>query len=297
MSKLKAITPTSAIQKKPKILIYGKPGAGKTWASLDFPKCYYIDTEGGANLKHYTDKLKASGGMYLGVEQGAMDFPTVIEQIKLLGTEKHDYKTVVIDSISKLYNTAISNESERLGDKDAFGASKKPAIAYMRRLVNWLSKIDMNVILIAHEKSEWGQDSKGDRVEIGVTFDAWDKLEYELDLCLNIYKSGALRQARVRKSRLEAFPEANIFKWSYEDFAKLYGKDVIEKTPESLVLATEDQLKELQKLFETVRIPEGQEEKWLKQANADGWEDMTSKSVAWVIDYIKKTYLNQKEGK
>lgn len=291
-SKLKAVEPKSAEPKKPKILIYGKPGVGKTWASLDFPNVYYIDTEGGANMSHYTDKLKAAGGVYMGPEQGSLDFETVIEQIQALATEDHGFKTVVIDSVSKLFNTAIAVEVERLGDKDAFGASKKPAVAYMRKLINWLSRIDLNVILVSHEKSEWGLNSKGERVEIGQTFDAWDKLEYELDLCLNIVKAGPSRTARVRKSRLTEFPDASTFSWSYKDFSEKYGVEVIEKKSEAITLATPEQLAEIKKLLETVRLPEGQEEKWLKAAQVDGWEEMSKDRIAKAIDHIKKTYLN-----
>ena len=295
-SKLKAVEPKSAEPKKPKILIYGKSGVGKTWASLDFPNCYYIDTEGGANLNHYTDKLKNSGGAYMGTDQGSLDFATVIEQVQALATEDHTYKTLVIDSISKLFNTAISDEAERIGDKDAFGASKKPAVAYMRRLINWLSRIDMNVILISHEKTEWGLDGKGQRVEVGSTFDCWDKLEYELDLCLNIIKAGATRNSRVRKSRLTGFPDASVFPWSYADFAKLYGKDVIEKKTEAITLATPEQLKEVERLLSLVKLPEGQEDKWLKQANVEGWGEMETSRIQKAIEHIKTTYLNADKG-
>lgn len=294
-SKLKAVEPKSAEPKKPKILIYGKPGAGKTWASLDFPGCYYIDTEGGANLDHYTDKLKNSGGMYMGPEQGSLDFDTVIEQIQALATEDHNFKTVVIDSVSKLFNTAIAMEAERLGDKNAFGADKKPAVANMRRLINWLSRIDLNVILISHEKPEWSLNAKGERAETGATFDCWDKLEYELDLCLNVVKAGPNRIARVRKSRLQAFPDASTFAWSYDEFSKMYGKEIIEKKSEQIVLATDEQLAEVKRLLNTVKLPDGQEEKWLKAKQVDGWEEMSSESIAGAISHIKKTYLNTEE--
>lgn len=295
-SKLKAVEPKSAEPKKPKILIYGKPGVGKTWASLDFPNVYYIDTEGGASMAHYTDKLKNAGGVYFGPEQGSLDFETVIEQIQALATEEHNFKTVVIDSVSKLFNTAIAVEAERLGDKDAFGASKKPAVAYMRKLINWLSRIDMNVILVSHEKPEWGLNAKGERVEIGQTFDAWDKLEYELDLCLNVVKAGPNRTARVRKSRLNEFPDASTFSWSYDEFAEKYGKSVIEKKSEAITLATPEQLAEIKKLLETVKLPEGQEDKWLKAAQVDGWEEMETARIAKAINHIKKTYLNMEKG-
>src|ERR1700733_12615163 len=96
-SKLKAVDPKAAEPSRPKITIFGKPGVGKTWGALDFPNVYYIDTEGGADLAHYTDKLKKSGGVYFGPEQGASDFETVIEQVKALATEDHSYKTLLID--------------------------------------------------------------------------------------------------------------------------------------------------------------------------------------------------------
>jgi len=290
MTKLKAVDPKQAEPSKPKILIYGKPGVGKTWTSLDFPGVYYIDTEGGADLQHYTDKLKASGGMYFGPEQGSLDFQTVIEQVQGLATEQHDFKTVVVDSVSKLYNTAIDREAERLGEKDAFGASKKPAISQMRRLVSWLTRLDMNVILIAHEKTEWGMVN-GQRAEVGSTFDCWDKLEYELHLCMNIIKAGPNRNAKVRKSRLIGFPDGDSFKWNYQDFAARYGKDIIEKKGVQVQLATEDQLAQLKNLLQVVKLPEGMEKKWLEAAKAEAWAEVDQEKVQKSIDFIKNTYI------
>jgi hypothetical protein len=60
-SKLLAVSPDTVEPKKPKILIFGPAGVGKTWAALDFPGVYYIDTEGGADLGHYRERLKAAG--------------------------------------------------------------------------------------------------------------------------------------------------------------------------------------------------------------------------------------------
>ncbi len=295
-SKLKAVDPKETEPSKPKILIYGKPGVGKTWFSLDFPGVYYIDTEGGADLKHYTDKLKKSGGMYFGPDQGSLDFQTVIEQMQALATEKHAFKTVVLDSISKLFSLEIAKEAERLGDKNAFGADKKAAIAYMRKLISWLTRLDMNVILIAHEKPLWGVDSKGERSEIGVTFDAWDKLEYELHLCLNAFKVGKDHKARVTKTRLTGFPAAEVFALSYSDFATRYGKDVVEGGVKQIILATPEQLSALKSLFDVVKLPENYEELCFKKANVESWADMESDRVQKVIDNIKTTYIKQGEA-
>jgi hypothetical protein len=281
-SKLLAKAPKAAEPSKPKILIFGKSGVGKTWTSLDFPKCYYIDTEDGANLGHYTDKLEKSGGVYMGQADGSLDFKTVLDQIKALATEDHDYKTLIIDSITKLYNTVIANAQETLGDKDQFGASKKPAISMMRQLVNWLCRLDMNVILIAHEKINWANGE-----QVGVTFDCWDKLEYELHLALQITKRGDQRTAIVRKSRLLGFADASSFTWSYDDFAKRYGKDVMETKSKQITLASAEEVAEVKRLLENVRISDEDITKWFTKASVTTWEEMSDEQIKKVITFLK----------
>jgi len=289
-SKLAAVQPKAAAPSKPKTLIYGAPGVGKTWASLDFPTVYYIDTEGGANLAHYMEKLDASGGVYLGPEQGALNFDIVLEQIQSLMTEQHDYKTLVIDSISKLFNTAIADEASRLtreNKKDEYGASKKPAVAYMRRLVALLTKLDMNVILVSHEKDEYTGEGSNREVT-GKTFDCWDRLEYELHLCLHIRKQGGSRVARVRKTRLLEFPDASIFPWSYAEFADRYGRDILERNANPVVLADETQVKEIESLLKLINLPEGTVDKWLSKANATSFEEMDAETIGKCIAFVRE---------
>lgn len=286
-SKLKAKDPTTAEPSKPKMVLYGPSGVGKTWFSLSFPSVYYIAPEDGASRKHYTDRLKSSGGVYLGPEDGALDFDTVIEQLKALSTEKHPYKTVVIDSITKLFNQCIHNEAERLGDKNAFGADKKPAIAYMRRLVNAVARLDMNVLLIAHEKAEWGTDDKGQRVEVGRVADCWDKLIYELDLAFFAQKRGASRYAMTKKSRLQGFPEGESFKLDYPDFAERYGKDIIEKYVSVIALASDEQVSEINRLVDLLKIDAGTIDKWLEKANAESIEEFNTEQANKIITSLK----------
>jgi len=286
-SRLKAKDPKQAEPSKPKILIFGKPGVGKTWQALDFPSVYYIDTEGGADLSHYTDKLKASAGAYMGPEDGSLDFQTVIEQFQALASEDHGFKTVVIDSISKLFNTEVANEQARLGEKDQFGASKKGPIRLMRQLVHWVSRIDLNVIFIAHEKAMWGKDNTGQQAQIGTTFDCWDKLEYELHLALEISKVGGSRYALVTKSRLTGFPDREQFDWSYPEFARRYGKDIIEAEAKKIELAGEDSIKEARRLCEALRIEREEIQKWFDKAGCTSWEEMAETDVAKVIKFLK----------
>ncbi len=290
-SRLKAIPPKAAAPSKPKALVFGKPGVGKTWTALDFPSVYYIDTEGGADLPQYTDKLEASGGMYFGPEQGSLDFNTVLDQVLALSTETHGFRTLIIDSITKLFAATIAQEAERLGSSDQYGASKKPAVAYMRRLVTRLTKLDMNVILIAHETAEWGLNDKGQREQIGATFDAWDKLEYELHLALHITKRGNSRYAQVRKSRLIGFPDMSQFEWSYDAFAERYGREVIEGASTPLVFASPEVVAEIERIVSLVKLPDDWSAKQLQKVSAESWSELTEeqaeKTLAFLNDRLK----------
>lgn len=295
-SKLLAVSPETVEPRKPKILIYGPPGVGKTWASLDFPSVYYVDTEGGADLSHYREKLKAAGGMYFGPDQGSLDFDTVISQVEALATEEHPYRTIVFDSITKLFSAAIADEQARLGDKDAFGASKKGPIRQMGRLIRWINRADMNAVLIAHQKDMWGKDDKGQQSVIGQTFDGWEKLEYELHLVMRISKLGAgetsKRYAHIGKSRLVGFPEGQKIDWSYAEFAQRYGKDVIENVVTPLVLADAEQVAEINALLKKIPLPDGTVDKWFTKAGVETFSEMDKDTIAKCIAYM--TQLKEK---
>lgn len=286
-SKLKAVAPKAAEPSKPKVLIFGREGIGKTMFTLQFPNVYFIDVEGGASRDHYTDLLEKAGGVYMGTEQGALDFETVIEQVQALAKEKHSFKTLAIDSITKLFNTAIAEEAERLGEKNAFGADKKAAVQYMRRLVVWLMRLDMSVILTAHQKDVWGINGAGVREATGVGPDCWDKLPYELDLTLNIQKAGPRRIGKIGKSRLLGFPETETFEFTYAAFAERYGRDVIETESKPLVLATSEQVGEIKRLLDLVKLPDGQAAKWLSAASAEDWSEVDEDKATKVIGALK----------
>ncbi len=286
---LKATDPKQAKPSKPKILMFGKAGVGKTWGALDFPSVYYIDTEGGANLSHYTDKLKASGGVYLGPDQGANDFAVVTEEIQTLATTKHGYRTLVIDSLSKIFNTQVSADLERIQarqiasgneGKETYGAEKKPAVNWVRRWLRWFDKLDMNVLLICHEKDQY-RDGK----LVGVTFDAWDKLDYELHLALNISKQGASRKARVTKTRLDGFPDATTFDWSYAAFAERYGREVMEASAVPTEMASAEQVAQFAGLLAVVKVDPKVLEKWEENGEP---ADLAKDDLQKRIDYLTK---------
>ena len=286
-SKLKAKAPELVKQGKIKAVLYGVSGVGKTTLALSFPAPYYFDVEGGAKGPQYRDLLKKSGGAYMGPEDGTLSFDTLIDQMQALATEKHGFKTLIVDSLTKLFQSTIAAEAERLGDKDAFGASKKPAIAAMRRLVMWASRLDMNIWFICHETAEWGIVN-GQRAEIGRVADVWDKLIYELDLAVQATKRGPQRVALVKKSRLTGFPDADSFPLDYAEFAARHGKESVEANAESITLALPEQVAEVTKLLDLVKTDPADIQKWFDKANVATWAEMTSDQIAKVIDFLRK---------
>jgi len=287
-TKLLGTAATIIQARHPTILLYGPSGVGKTVLTTQFPDVYFIDSEGGATQPEYRQRLIDAGALYLGPNDGAASLDVVLDQVKALATTEHDRKTLVIDSITKVFTNEVSREAERLqdaGKKNEFGADRKPAVGAMRQLVAWLPRLNMNVILIAGETAEWGLVN-GERAQIGTTFDCWPRLEYELDLAIGMFRAGSKRLARVRKTRLSAFPQGDTFDCTYEELAHRIG-DVIEAAPEKEAFATPVQLAEVARLLDIVRLDEGTVDKWLAAANVSAWEEMSEERIAKAITYLQ----------
>ena len=294
-TKLKAHPPLEVQPGHCKGLLFGESGVGKTWFALRFPRPYYIDTEGGADLKHYMKRLHDAGGGYMGPADGACDFDVILDQIKALATEAHQYQTVVIDSATKVFQSEVAKEAERLGDKDAFGASKKPAVGRMRQIASWVDRLDMNVWFIAHEIPKWSGEGR-ERQQTGMQPDVWDKLVYELDLTLWLRKHGkGFRTATVYKTRLEGFEDGDRFPLQdkgtdvgFEEFERRYGGAAIQAPVKSITLATPEQLAEIRSLLDTIKIPEKDLESMLTKANVETWADLETNEAQKAINYFRK---------
>lgn len=292
---LKAIKPEIIKPNKPKFLISGKSGVGKSVFALNFPKPYFIDSEGGATREQYVSQLLKNGGAYFGKDQGSQDFKTVLDEIRELATVKHPYQTLVIDSYSKLYNIAAAEAEEILGSD--FGRDKKEANKPSRQLLRWIDRLDMTVILICHSKDKWERTKGKEIVFSGTTFDGFEKLEFDLDLYIEVIKTGKERSFVVKKSRIEALQVGDEYPLNYAKFRDLYGKEIIESESKPIVLATPEQVVEANKLIDLLKIDPEQVSKWLSKSEADELSDMTSENIQKIIDFCKKKIETAKESK
>lgn len=274
-----------AIEKRLKALFYGCAGVGKTYASIQFPAPYLIDTERGAENSQYIELLKKQDGAIFQTS----DFEELLTEVKALLTEKHHYKTLVIDPLTIIYNDLLDRAAEELKSKDnpdgtAFGGHYVKANKYIKKLLNLLLRLDMNVIITSHSKTKYGHNL----THLGETFDCYKKLDYLFDLTIEITKNEQERLGYVQKSRVVSFKEGSQFIFSYQTVADMYGKDIIERESKAEQLATEDQLNELDRLIKVHQISDKTITTWLTKAQATTFEDMETTKIQACIDYLDK---------
>src|SRR5215216_6460424 len=264
-----------AVNKRLKLFMFGPAGVGKTTAAIQFPNSYIVDCERGC--ENYEKLINASGSVVF----QTTDIHEVIAEVKALLTEKHDFRTLVIDPITTVYNDLIEKCELKVGTD--FGRHFGEANKMMKRLANLIMALDMNVVITAHAKKEYGQNF----AKLGYTFDGWKQLDYWFDLVVELGKKGKKRLAKVTKTRIDSFPDDDVFEWNYDAIKRRYDVTMLEKEATVVKLAQPEQVREIKKLLSLVRLPEGTVEKWFAKAGVDLWEDMPADSVAKCIDYVK----------
>jgi hypothetical protein len=256
----------------------GAAGVGKTTAAMKMPKPYVIDTERGS--VHYGDLIEASEGAVF--ESSSPD--EVIREVRSLIADDHPYLTLVIDSVTPLWQEAVE-EGEAVEGSE-WGRHYAHAGKVFKRLFGLLMNLDMNVIVTAHEKNEYGDEMK----VVGKTFDGWKKLDYAFDLWLQLdrERGNPQRSAFVAKTRLAAFPDGETFPWSYESIAARYGAEKLERGVESVTLASPEQAQELRTLLARLRPDEIKSLRVDKaMAGYDDPEDLPADKAERALEFIR----------
>lgn len=170
----------------PRILIYGPPGIGKTTLASEFPDTVFLQIEDGTP----GDVELTSFGKLDGFDQ-------VVDALGALYTEDHEFKTVVIDSVTELERLVFAETCRRGDEKgnakaniEDFGYGK--GYIYAKRV--WQELLDgfnalrrdrgMTVILIAHSSVERFDDPETvsyDRYQIDLHKHSVGAIERDMD--------------------------------------------------------------------------------------------------------------------
>lgn len=223
-----------------KALFFGVAGVGKTTAACQMPKPYVIDCEHGTDW--YGSLILEQEGQVFHANRMA----EVIEEVRTLMTTDHEFLTLVIDPFTMLYDQALEEGTEKVGD----GFNKHFAYAnrMAKRMYKMLVQLDMNVILICHAKAQY--DKKSNR--IADTFDGWKRLDYLFDLVFEIQRSThpTKRTAVVRKTRVEAFPDGAKFVWGIEELRQRLGEGALDRRVQPIEMASEEELTQFLGLYQ-----------------------------------------------
>lgn len=149
MSKEKAPSWQNTLRKgkqqvPPRIVVYGGHGIGKSTLASQFPSPIFISTEDGLDSLDVVSFPRAN------------HINEVVESIKTLIKEDHEFKTVVIDSVDWLIEPLIVGNVEASHEaKDlAYGKGQMLVAEEFREILQGLdvlrTKRGMNVVLIAH---------------------------------------------------------------------------------------------------------------------------------------------------
>lgn len=291
----RAKTP-EAKNKRVKMMVFSPPGLGKTTAAINWPKSVVIDMEHGTDNYHET--IIKNGSVVLHTTNP----DEVKDEIKALLTEKHDYRTIVIDPVTILYQ-AIQEKWTRIFSKyaDTEKATELQDFGFRywakvksdyKAIMRMLLACDMNVILTAHQKDVYGEGMK----KVGFGSDSMKGDEHIFDYVFQLtMDSKGRRTAITKKERAEVgknkFPQE--FEWSYTNFLIYYGKDALERESTPVPLASPEQVAEVKRLLAIVKVDEQWETDCLTKADVDHWEELTSEKIQKAITFLQ----NKKEGK
>lgn len=277
--------------KRVKMMVFSSAGLGKTTAAINWPKAVIIDMEHGTD--NYHDTIIKNGSIVLHTTNP----DEVKDEIKTLLTEKHDYRTIVIDPVTILYQ-AIQEKWTRIFSKyaDTEKATELQDFGFRywakvksdyKSIMRMLLACDLNVILTAHQKDLYGEGMK----KVGFGSDSMKGDEHIFDYVFQLVKDAKGRHTAItKKERAEIgknkFPQE--FEWSYANFLIYYGKDALERESTPVPLASPEQVDEVKRLLSIVKVDENWETDCLTKADVDGWEELTAEKIGKAIDFLQK---------
>lgn len=137
--------------------LFGEGGMGKTTLAAMFPRPVFIRTEDGSQSLIGNDQVSL-----FPIATSTQD---VLDQIEALATQDHDYKTLVLDSITQLA-TMIESEIVAADAKaksinqagGGYGAGYNAAAEKHRQIREWAGALAyeraMNIVFIGHADTE-----------------------------------------------------------------------------------------------------------------------------------------------
>lgn len=141
-------TITAGAELRPHLcLVYGPDGVGKSTFASEWPNPVFLDTENGTSRLSVRRKVVSK-------------YSEAVELVKALTEEKHDYKTLVVDTLdwleSMLWKHVCHEQGWKSIESPGYGKGYVEAREEWKRFRDHLkhlqNKTGMNVVLVAHSE-------------------------------------------------------------------------------------------------------------------------------------------------
>jgi len=280
--------------KRIKLFLRGESGVGKTTLALQFPGAAVIDLEGGADL--YCD---------------AFDFDVlrshtsdeVMQAVEWLLLNKSSHRTLIIDPITIYWEALQKTWSDiflrrNKGTKghkfefyDLQPRDWMTIKAEFKEFVRKLIALDMNVIVTARQKVQYADG--GFMQVIGETFDGEKSLPYLFDTIVRLYKDEKGRYMgeclKDRSNRLPAQP----FECSYTVFEECFGREILGREAQPLVLATDEQKQQIRTCIDQVGMTSEQVAQRLATYDAENLDELTEEHARTILQKLTSALVNE----
>jgi hypothetical protein len=286
----------TTLGKRLKLFLWGDSGVGKTTLSLQFPKPAVIDLEGGTDL--YGDSFEFDV-----LRANTPD--EVMAAVDWLLTNKHPYRTLVIDPIT-LYWDALQkkwsdiflrrNKGSKGYKYEFYDLQPKDWLtvkAEFKEIIRKLIALDMNVIVTAREKTKYKEGSF--MVAMGETFDGEKSLPYMFDTIVRMYVDDKGRHMGIcLKDRSNKLPKGE-FECSYETFEQFFGKKSLTRASKPIEYASDAQKAKIREYIEQFNLTPEQVERRLAAYDAETLDDLTRENAEVIISKFEGALAAKEE--
>lgn len=263
-------------------LIAGESGTGKSFFVANLRKALIYDTDIGGGLAYADARIARNSSER--VQVGS--YTEILNDLKRRQSNRSlsNVVTLAIDHLSAMHQEACLRHNPR--DERDFGSSSEKATREWRRIREFARTQDFNLIVTSHQKPKWENEKA-----VGLVADAGKNVESDVSIALQIRRSNSYPSvAWVQKWRRDPEDQRglipNTFSFTIEAFEKLAGVGLLAPR-EPVIVATLEQVTELNSLIEEAKTSAEDVNIWLKKVGATSLEDAAQVSVEKFINYLK----------
>lgn len=293
-----------SLEKRLKLFLWGDSGVFKTTIALQFPKPAMIDLEGSADLY---------GDVFDFAVLKATTFEQVMSTIEWLSTQRHDFRTVVIDPFTVLWEALqkkwsdlflLRNKGSKGYRHEFYDMQPKDWMtlkAELKEFIRKLIALDMNVVVTARQKPQYKEGSF--MVAMGDTFDGEKSLPYLFDTIVHLYidengrHMGKCLKDRSHKLPLEPFelPKEPL-EARYKVFENYFGKQALSKKSKPIVLITPELKTKIEQSIAQLGMTPDHVEKRLATYGVETLDDLTLQDAETIAAKLESALSKQTTG-